>query len=99
MKSLELIRLKWDNFICGGTTMGPRAHTLMFQSYRGDFGKDAWAPSWFNDGFPFRIWRDSGLGYALGRGCPEFSIDGQARTAEEAIEMAGSDGVIVTYEK
>lgn len=76
--------------------MGPHAHQLMYQNLRGDFGKDVCDPSWFNPDFPFRIWRDSGIGYALGRNRPEHSLDGQARTAEEAVEMAGSDGVIVT---
>ena len=57
---------------------------------------DPCAESWFNPGFPFRVWRDTGNGYAMGRNRAEFGIDGQARTAAEAVAMAGADGVIVT---
>ena len=91
-----LIKAGAKNLLCDGTTMGPHAHQLMYQNLRGDFGKDVCDPSWFNPGFPFRIWRDSGIGYALGRNRPEHSLDGQARTAEDAVEKAGADGVIVT---
>lgn len=92
----SLIAAGATNIMCDGTTMGPHAHTMLFQNLRGEFGKDARDPSWFNAGFPFRIWRESGLGYALGRNRPCHTLDGQARTPEEAVEMAGSDGVIVT---
>lgn len=91
----SLIKAGAKNLMCAGTTMGPHAHQLMYQNLRGEFGKDVCDPSWFNPGFPFRIWRDSGIGYALGRNRPEHSLDGQARTPSEAVEMAGSDGVIV----
>jgi len=92
----SLIRAGAQNIMCAGTTMGAHAHELMYQNLRGDFGKDICDPRWFNDGFPYRIWRDSGVGFALGRNRPEYSIDGQARTPEEAVEIAGPDGVIVT---
>jgi len=92
--SEKLIAAHCENFICGGTIMGRLALDLFHASRRD--GIDPCKPSWFNDGFPFGIWRDSGIGYALGRNRPEYSFDGRAQTAEQAVEMAGNDGVIVT---
>ena len=89
-----LIAAHCNNFMCAGTVMGRYGHDLMYNAW--DSKIDPCDPKYFNEGFPFRIWRDSGVGYALGRNRPEYSIDGQARTAEEAVEMAGNDGVVVT---
>jgi len=90
---LELIKQGAQNIMAGGSIIGGKAGELYFQ--RDDFGGDPRDPKWFNEGFPFRIWKDSGIGYALGRGRPEYSIDGQSKTVTDAIEAAGSDGVIV----
>lgn len=98
MKSTAILLIEAGaaNFISNGTTLGPKAHELLMQSLRGELGCDAADPKLFNEGFPFRIYRDSGIGYALGRNRPEYTIDGQARTPQEAVEMARNDGVIVT---
>jgi hypothetical protein len=95
----DLIAAHCNNFMCaadegGRTIMGKQAHELYFDT-RGS-RIDPCDPKLFNPGFPYRIWRDSGIGYALGRNRPEYSIDGQAASAPEAVEMAGSDGVVVT---
>jgi hypothetical protein len=89
----QLIEAGCKNLWAGSTIMGRSAESLYFQ--RGDYGKDPRDESWFNDGFPFRIWRDSGIGYATGRNKPEHTIDGQAKSVAEAVEKAGVDGVIV----
>ena len=90
---LELIKQGAQNIIAGGSIIGGKAGQLYLQ--RDELGGDPRDEKWFNDGFPFRIWRDSGIGYALGRNKPEYAIDGQFKTVTEAIEAAGSDGVIV----
>ena len=95
MNSILLIEEHCKNFICGGTTMGPIAHTMLFAHLlEGD--PDPRDPRLYNEGFPFRIWRDCGLDLALGRQRTSFSLDGQARTAKEAVELAGNDGVVTT---
>ena len=89
-----LIAAHCDNFMCAGTVMGRYGHELMYDARRSNI--DPCDPKYFNPGFPFRIWRDSGIGYALGRNRPEYSIDGQAKTAEDAVAMARNGGVVVT---
>ena len=88
----QLIEAGAKNFI-SGSIFGGKAGELYCR--RKEYDRDPRDPKWFNKGFPFRIWRDSGIGYALGRNRPEYAIDGQFKTVTEAIEAAGSDGVIV----
>ena len=93
MTEIQLIEAGAKNFISGSSIFGGKAGELYCR--RKEYDRDPRDPKWFNKGFPFRIWRDSGIGYALGRNRPEYAIDGQSKTVTEAIEAAGSDGVIV----
>jgi len=89
----DIIAAHGNDFWASSCIMGRNGHDLYFYSRK--FNINPCDPKHFNDGFPFRIWRDSGIGYALNRNAPQFSIDGQARTAEEAVQMALPDGVVV----
>ena len=91
--ALGIIAAHGNDFWAGSCVMGKNGHDLFFYSQRNHVNPRD--PKHFNAGYPFRIWRDSGIGYALNRNTPEFSIDGQARTAEEAVQMALPDGVVV----
>ena len=97
MRALDLIRLHAKNFICDGTTFGPEAHKLLFSSLRGE-NLDPRDPKLYNEGFPFRIWRETGLHHVTGRGGESIVLDGQASCAENAVDFAGNDGIITTCE-
>jgi len=90
-RTLELIAANTANFFAGdGTTMGPVAHRLLYQTLKnqGDPNyRDPRNPLWFSQGFDFCVWHEVN---------GKFTRTWQIHTVEQAVEVAGTDGVIVT---
>ena len=92
----QLVEAGAENFILASCSMGEKAAELSCEILNGEHRFHPQHPHFwaFKDGY-FSIWRDSGLGWPLGRNRSEYCYDGKAKTVEEAIKKAGHDGIIV----